>query len=509
MPEERLGQVVAERLLEREERGGILRHEFGVHLGADASIGQLDDAHLVQLVGPDEERRMGGEEQLVRLGQPRQRRAELALLESVQAESGLVQEEDRISVVVLGLGEEHDEEGDEPLEALGALVELDLDPEGVLHHHLEVLLVGLDADRVVGPRAPRAARLPGGLPHLLDLLCEPERGGVQGGVALVEPGPVAVEGFAVGGGRLFGPAQVRELPGREVEELEQAEVAEVVGIAFVDPAVFDRRGQVAEMQERRDPGVRREVEQDRQALAQLVEHPVVRRTERDRLSQGCEAIDLERVGLVDVGRHARVQPRPEPSRLLPADRPGVHPGPDDLVELLGGQRDRVAPGTARDPEVDVRRDPAQGVLLRAERGDGRCVEQPVLLLVLERGGTPVADLGEGRGDGPDRRLVVVLQVELGLHDVHVLGPELPGLQLVVLGPGVVPQRFEGLCVRAVVDVLERSEHGGLARLVGAHEDGLGRFHAEPIAVPDAPIVLDPCSAQTHAVPTPPGCLAAS
>jgi hypothetical protein len=45
-------------------------------------------------------------------------------------------------VLTLRLGEEHHEEGDQPLKTLGPLIEFTFDTDAVLNHHFEVLTVG-------------------------------------------------------------------------------------------------------------------------------------------------------------------------------------------------------------------------------------------------------------------------------------------------------------------------------------------------------------------------------
>ena len=50
-------------------------------------------------------------------------------------------------------------------------------------------------------------------------------------------------------------------------------------------------------------------------------------------------------------------------------------------------------------------------------------------------------------------------------------------------------------------MLKRLKHGGLAGLVGSHQNRLGLFDLEPPRVTDTAIVLDPHLHQSHRLPS--------
>lgn len=84
-------------------------------VGAGRPVSYLDDAHQVKLAWSDQERGVRRVERLVSLGQATDRRAEVALLEGVQAQARLVEQQDRVLVLADGFGEEDDEERNQPL----------------------------------------------------------------------------------------------------------------------------------------------------------------------------------------------------------------------------------------------------------------------------------------------------------------------------------------------------------------------------------------------------------
>jgi hypothetical protein len=69
--------------------------------------------------------------------------------------------------------EKHDQERDQPLEALGTLIELNLDAEIILDGHFEVLTIGTDAQAV----SFSASAL--GVPDGTDFVGEPYARGIQ------------------------------------------------------------------------------------------------------------------------------------------------------------------------------------------------------------------------------------------------------------------------------------------------------------------------------------------
>ncbi len=116
-----------------------------MNLGADGAIGHFDDSHEIQLIRPDQKRRVGGVNGLIAFGQAGNGLTEFALLERVQTQARFVEKQDGVPVIVGGLGKKDDEERDQPLETVGALVELDLDTNIVFDNNFQILAVAHDA----------------------------------------------------------------------------------------------------------------------------------------------------------------------------------------------------------------------------------------------------------------------------------------------------------------------------------------------------------------------------
>src|SRR5690606_36823482 len=117
-------------------------------LGPNLPVRHIYDAHHVKLAWADEERGVRRVEGLILGGEARDRLSEVPLLEVVQVQARLVKQENRVLVLLRSLREEHHEEGYEPLEALRALIQLDLHAKLVFDHDLEVLTVGLDPQSI-------------------------------------------------------------------------------------------------------------------------------------------------------------------------------------------------------------------------------------------------------------------------------------------------------------------------------------------------------------------------
>ena len=124
---------------------------------------------------------------------------------------------------VFGLGEEDNEERQQPLKSFGALVDFDIDAKFVLDHYLEVLAIGLY------PNGVRFNPIPVGIPDRSDLFGETNAGGVELDAALVEGASVTVESFFIVL-RLMSVNGVREFASREAEQLEQAQVPIIVAV---------------------------------------------------------------------------------------------------------------------------------------------------------------------------------------------------------------------------------------------------------------------------------------
>ena len=66
----------------------------------------------------------------------------------MEAEPRFVEQQYGILMTVSRFGKENDEERNQPLEALRALVQLDFDAQFVLYDDLEILLVGFDTQAI-------------------------------------------------------------------------------------------------------------------------------------------------------------------------------------------------------------------------------------------------------------------------------------------------------------------------------------------------------------------------
>ena len=116
---------------------------------------------------------------LIAFSQTRDRLSEFALLETVQAQTRLVKQQDGIGVGVRSFGEEHDKERNQPLKTTRPLVELDLDAKLVYHHDLEVLTVCYHAHRFgLGSIAVR-------IPDRADLAGQTATGGIELDASLI------------------------------------------------------------------------------------------------------------------------------------------------------------------------------------------------------------------------------------------------------------------------------------------------------------------------------------
>jgi len=197
---------------------------------------------------------VGRVENLVSLGEPRDRLAELLLLQGVETQAGLVQKEDRVLQIVLGLGMEDDKERDEPAKTLAPLIQLDGNAELVLDQGLEVLAIYIQTNGqpIVVPDSPNLLSEPRSrrLERPLSLSDAAFVGGQLLLVLILDVDIIVVVVPLLGS---FG-CHVGEFLGGESQELEQLQVPEVV--VQVD---FSRRfalGQPIEVNARADREVR-------------------------------------------------------------------------------------------------------------------------------------------------------------------------------------------------------------------------------------------------------------
>ena len=89
-----------------------------MNFGADLPVGHLHHSDQIELARTDQERRMGRVKRLIGLCQARDCAAEIALLEAMKAQPGLIQQQNGVLVLVGRLREEDNEERHQPLEAL-------------------------------------------------------------------------------------------------------------------------------------------------------------------------------------------------------------------------------------------------------------------------------------------------------------------------------------------------------------------------------------------------------
>ena len=110
---------------------------------------------------------------LIAFGESRDGLAELTLLETMEAQSRLVQQQDGVGMSVIRFGEEDNEKRHKPLKPCGALVDLYLDAKLVLDHHLEILAIGQYQHSV------RFSASLVGVPIRADFSAEANAGGVE------------------------------------------------------------------------------------------------------------------------------------------------------------------------------------------------------------------------------------------------------------------------------------------------------------------------------------------
>ena len=392
---------------------------------------------------------MRGVDHLVVLRQAADGLAELLLLQRVEAQPRLVEQQDGVLEVSLRLGLKHDEERDEPTEALAPLVELDFDTEVVDDDDLEVLPV-----RDQPQLDPLVA------PHLTNRGGELDACGVEAVLPVVELLLVSMHSGLVllaGGAAVLGwlglaDCEIGELLSGEPQQLQQAQVAEVVLLVQVTGRLTLREGGEV------DPGthreVRRVVDEQGDAFEQSLAGCGHDGVAADLPLEALESRDF--LGLVLVYQRQR----------------GLQP----VRELLSeGRAHRPRGGYAGGDRVEDLDDALTVVLLRE---------------VGAETGEVVLDLPVGGAQAGAAEVVVQAVVEVAkdreLRDVGQPGGGLENclLHLGVPRPGVVAQGGELVGVLRGVDLLECLQQCGFSRLVDPDEQGLRRLDLDLAAIVD-------------------------
>src|SRR5580704_14853335 len=142
-----------------------------MHNRSGGSVSHLYHPDNVKLIRSHEEWRVRRKQKLIVLSKLRESPTKFSLFQAMEAEPGLVEQQNRIHVGSCCLGKEHHEEGHQPLEPLRSLVELQVHAKRIFHHHLEVLLIRHYAYRVVRAGRRTSWPLPAqGLPDFADFV---------------------------------------------------------------------------------------------------------------------------------------------------------------------------------------------------------------------------------------------------------------------------------------------------------------------------------------------------
>ena len=115
--EHALGHVIPESLLQWKQRRRVIGNDVVVDPCPHRSVNHVNDANDVEFVASHQKGRMRRKHQLIVDREPRKSMPEFPLFESVEAETGLIEQQNCVYMLSRSLGEEHDEERNQPLES--------------------------------------------------------------------------------------------------------------------------------------------------------------------------------------------------------------------------------------------------------------------------------------------------------------------------------------------------------------------------------------------------------